>query len=63
MNSKRLFVVKDARGHTVTDDSGVPMYFATKPAAKLVRNKQDGRYVTYGPDHWKTIEANNRGGN
>jgi len=62
-HSKRLFVVKGADGKIVTDDSGEPMYFRTKPAAKLVRNEKEGRYVTYGPDHRKTLEATQRGGN
>lgn len=60
---KRLFVVKDSRGNPITGPDGEPVYFRTKPAAKLVRNEEPGRTVGYGPDHRKTLEANQRGGN
>jgi hypothetical protein len=61
---KRLFVVKDSRGQLVTGHDGQPLYFNTKPAAKLVRNQEVGRTVGYGPDHKKTLtlEATKSGG-
>lgn len=71
MAMKRLFVVKDSRGQLVKGEDGEPVYFHTKPAAKLFRDQEVGRTVGYGPDHKKsaamqpvkrTHEVNNTNG-
>ena len=49
---KRLFVLRHSKsGAVVKNDSGSPLYCASKPDAKKTRT--DGQVVSYGPDHRK----------
>lgn len=62
----RLFAVKDVKtGDTDHGIADAPEFFATKPAAKKIRdaiNEAGGNAcVTPGPDHWK-ISLNDGGG-
>lgn len=52
---KRLFALRDSRGHLVRNDDNTPKYFADKQSARVYRSKltQDTNvfFVTYGIDH------------
>jgi hypothetical protein len=52
---KRLFALRDSRGHLVRTEDNQPMYFADKNSARTYRSKltQDTNvyFVTYGIDH------------
>ncbi len=52
---KRLFAIRDSRGHLVRNEQNQPMYFADKQAARTYRSKltqrTDEYFVTYGIDH------------
>jgi hypothetical protein len=52
---KRLFALRDSRGHLVRNDDNTPRYFADKQSARTYRSKltQDTNvfFVTYGIDH------------
>lgn len=52
---KRLFALRDSRGHLVRNEDNTPKYFADKQSARVYRSKltQDTNvfFVTYGIDH------------
>ena len=52
---KRLFAIRDSRGHLVRNEQNQPMYFADKQAARTYRSKLTQEtnvyFVTYGIDH------------
>lgn len=62
MKMLRLYMLRDANGHAVTDPNtnnpGEPLYFNDKMLARAAR--RPGDTVTYGPDHWKTKREDKR---
>jgi hypothetical protein len=52
---KRLFALRDSRGHLVRNDDNTTKYFADKQSARVYRSRltQDTNvfFVTYGIDH------------
>jgi hypothetical protein len=52
---KRLFAIRDSRGHLVCGSDNKPMYFADKPSAREYRKTltQDHHtyFITFGVDH------------
>lgn len=52
---KRLFAIRNSRGHLVCGDSNQPVYFDSKPAARAYRSTltQDHNtfFITFGVDH------------
>jgi hypothetical protein len=52
---KRLFALRDSRGHLVKTTDNQPMYFDSKDAARKYRSwlspDKDQYFVTYGIDH------------
>lgn len=52
---KRLFAIRDSRGHLVRNEQKQPMYFADKQEARkhrtTITQRTDEYFVTYGIDH------------
>lgn len=56
---KRLFMLRRGGNRApIVGDTGLPLYFSDKMAAKAARDQLgDGAVVSYGPDHTKFVNT------